>query len=93
MLSKDQKKKLMREWKQQQMKKRVLNKLQVNRMIAYVEDQLEKQSCNGTLRFTKEWLNKNLSQDQHEVVIKELEEMGGYCDCEVIANCYEEYLE
>lgn len=35
----------------------------------------------------------NIPQEQHEAVLAEIEEMGGYCDCEVLMNCYEEYEE
>ena len=28
---------------------------------------------------------------QHEAILSELEDMGGYCDCEVVMNCYEDY--
>lgn len=28
---------------------------------------------------------------KHDAVLTELEDMGGYCDCEVLANCYEDY--
>ena len=35
----------------------------------------------------------NIPQDQQEAVLAEIEEMGGYCDCEVLMNCYEDYEE
>jgi hypothetical protein len=33
----------------------------------------------------------HLPEDQHEAILAEMEEMGGYCDCEVVFNCYEDY--
>lgn len=30
-------------------------------------------------------------EEKIESVIAEMKEMGGYCDCEVLMNCYEKY--
>lgn len=40
---------------------------------------------------TKQWLKNNQPQDKIEDILNEMEEMGGYCDCEVLLNCYEDY--
>ena len=28
---------------------------------------------------------------KHSAILNELEDMGGYCDCEVLRSCYEDY--
>ena len=44
-----------------------------------------------TLFYTEQWLKDNLSKEKVKSVIAEMKEMGGYCDCEVLLNCYEKY--
>lgn len=41
--------------------------------------------------FTMKWLEAHLPQEQIQSVLSEIREMGGYCDCEVLLNCYESY--
>lgn len=49
-----------------------------------IDDRLSSSECDHTLRFAKEFLQTNgLSQ---EPIIDWLEEAGGHCDCEAIAN-------
>ena len=50
-------------------------------------------TCSITLAstFTQEWLDQNIDFMRHEAILTELEDMGGYCDCEVLLNCYEDY--
>lgn len=69
----------------------VLSKEDVQKLFSYLEDQLDACGCDHTLRCTKQWLTDNISRDLHERVIAEITDMGGYCDCEVILNCYEDY--
>ena len=64
---------------------------QVASLFDYLDEKLEEDGCDNTLRYTKEWLEINLPEDQHEAILAEMEEMGGYCDCEVVFNCYEDY--
>ncbi|MBQ7325515.1 MAG: DUF2695 domain-containing protein [Clostridia bacterium] len=64
---------------------------QVASLFDYLDEKLEEDGCDNTLRYTKEWLAINLPEDQHEAILAEMEEMGGYCDCEVVFNCYEDY--
>ena len=69
----------------------VLSKEDVQKLFSYLEDQLDACGCDNTLRCTKQWLKDNISRELHERVIAEITDMGGYCDCEVILNCYEDY--
>ena len=51
----------------------------------------EKKALMHTLFYTEQWLKDNLSKEKVKSVIAEMKEMGGYCDCEVLLNCYEKY--
>ncbi len=90
-LSKEEKKALMNKWKASQNKKYILSKAKLQKLFRYLEAQLEIAPCDHTLHHTEQWLKDNLPQDKIETVIAEMEEMGGYCDCEVLLNCYETY--
>jgi hypothetical protein len=46
--------------------------------------------CDDTLKLTKEFLSHEKVSNVDEV-IKWLEEHGGYCDCEVLANVEEQF--
>ena len=89
--SKEDKKALLKKWKAAQNKKYILSKTKVRKLFQYLESQLSETPCDNTLHFTEQWLTNNLPQEKIESVIAELNEMGGYCDCEVLLNCYEKY--
>lgn len=91
MLSKNEKKELVKKWKESQKEQYILNQSKVQELFQYLEEQLEITPCKHTLHFTKKWLKKNIDPKDIERVIDEMEEMGGYCDCEVLFNCYELY--
>ena len=90
-LSKEEKKALLKKWKAAQNKKYILSKTKVRSLFRYLEAQLLKTACDNTIRFTEQWLENNLPPEKIESVIAEIHEMGGYCDCEVLLNCYEKY--
>lgn len=90
-LSKEEKKALIKKWKATQKKKYILNKTKAGKLFNYLELQLAETPCNNTLYFTQQWLQDNLPPNKIENVIAEIEDMGGYCDCEVLCNCYEKY--
>jgi hypothetical protein len=51
----------------------------------HLSAKLEEQSCDHTLRFTKEWLEvTNVANVKS--VIQGLRSQGGFCDCEVLNN-------
>ncbi|WP_426058334.1 DUF2695 domain-containing protein [Hymenobacter sp. B1770] len=55
----------------------------------YLDQQLTEHDCDDTLRFTQEFAaTQNLA---FEPVKQWLGELGGYCDCEVLANVEEKY--
>ncbi len=70
---------------------KVLNRDQVEQLFAYVSGRLGKTGCDHTLRFTELWLKETLPSEAFVAAIEEIQNMGGYCDCEVLMNCYEEY--
>ena len=71
----------------------LLNLKEVSALFEYLEAELEANGCDHSRRYTKQWLSANIPSEKHEAVLAEMEEMGGYCDCEVVMNCYEEYEE
>ena len=71
----------------------ILSLEQVAALNEYVEEMLEQDGCDHSKKHTLKWLEENIPADQREAVLAEIEGMGGYCDCEVLTNCYEEYDE
>lgn len=60
-------------------------------LFDYIDEILEAHGCDDTLKYTKEFLQKN--NLPLEKSIEWLEENGGYCDCEVLANIEDEILD
>lgn len=82
-----------REWKQQQ---RVAAReafpipdAMLETFFDSVDELVEEEGCDRSLRFTMEWLAAN--QQPVEKVVTWLNEHGGYCDCEVAANAAEHW--
>lgn len=90
-LSKEEKKALRKNYTANQEKKKVLSKKEASRLFDFLDEKLEQEGCNHTLKYTMEWINSNIDMEKAQSVLEEIEEMGGYCDCEVILNCYEDY--
>ncbi len=84
------KKEMLKKWKETQKPEYILNETKAEELFEHLENQLETAPCDGTLRHTEQWLKENFKEKQDEI-IEEIKEMGGYCDCEVVLNCYEEY--
>ena len=66
---------------------------QVASLFEYLEAQLDETDCDHSNRHTQKWLEMNIPEGDRKAVLSEIEDMGGYCDCEVLMNCYEEYEE
>lgn len=73
--------------------KHILSKTRVKKLFSYLRRQLKKEACDQTLRFTEQWIKENIPLKKQKAVMEELENMGGYCDCEVLGNCYGDYFE
>ena len=90
-MDKNQKKLLKAQWKQASKPKLELKKEEAESLMLYVDGCIAEDGCDHTTRFAEKWLNEHISPDRHEKIRAEIEDMGGYCDCEVVCNCYEEY--
>ena len=90
-VSKEEKKTMLKNWKETQHRDYILTKAEAEKLLDYLDQILENTPCDNTLRFTKQWLQNNIPAEKFEGVLAEMRTMGGYCDCEVLMNCYEEY--
>ena len=90
-LSKEEKNALKKAWKTAQRKEYILTEENVQELFEYLEEQLDNFCCDHTLHYTEQWLKDHISQELIESAIAEITDMGGYCDCEVLLNCYKDY--
>lgn len=59
----------------------------INELFDYLDEQIGEIGCDDTLRLTVDFIEENsLPKDS---LISWLNENGGYCDCEVLANVEE----
>ncbi len=91
MTDKERRKMLKAQWKQANKPNFELRREEAESMMVYVDGCVAEHGCDHTRRFTADWLNEHISPERHEKIYAEMEDMGGYCDCEVVCNCYEEY--
>lgn len=90
-LSKQQKKDLLKQWKTEQNKKYILNQSSVKKLFSYLKKELLIEPCDHSLRKTEKWIDEHCPPEKKGPIIQELNDMGGFCDCEVLLNCYERY--
>ena len=90
-LTKEQKKELLKKWKADQNRKYVLNKASVKRLFASLRKELSAEPCDHSLKKTEQWIDAHCPPEKKESILREIAEMGGHCDCEVLLNCYERY--
>ena len=90
-LSKAEKRTFKKEWKVAQRKEYILTEENVQELFEYLEEKLDHTGCDHTLCHTEQWLKEHIPQELMEGVATEITDMGGYCDCEVLLNCYEDY--
>lgn len=53
--------------------------------ISFTDD-LGVTGCDGTLKYTNEWMKANRHPSSWPAFIEFISANGGYCDCEVILN-------
>ena len=71
------------------MAKYILYQEQINSLKIYVEEKIGPMlKCSGYLKHTEEWIKDNIPAEQHDAVLDEIISNGGYCDCEMLLNCY-----
>ena len=87
----DRSKMMKMECKAQQKIGHILSADEAASLLQYLELKLQYHTCKHDHRYTLEWLEQHVDFMQHEAILSELEDMGGYCDCEVVLNCYEDY--
>jgi len=90
-LSMESRKAALKQWKAAQKREYILSKASVEDLFAYLAEQLDLEGCDHTLRFTQAWLDTNCDANNRTAILEEIKSMGGFCDCEVLMNCYEEY--
>jgi hypothetical protein len=66
-----------------------LEPAQMKSLFDFVGEELEEAGCDHTLRHTLSFLER--LQVGSEPVVAWLEDAGGYCDCEVLANAMERF--
>lgn len=62
-------------------------------MFGYISKKLdENNGCDGTLRFTTEWLEHHFRKNAEKVndALDFIMNHGGFCDCEVLMNASNE---
>lgn len=59
-----------------------------DRLCESLGEWLAVHQCDGSLRKTRQWLRRRdfLSLEDNTKLLKQL---GGYCDCEVLMNCWQ----
>lgn len=57
-----------------------------------VSGKLNRSECDNTLKYTMQWLADKKVPDP-DGIIAALQELGGYCDCELLYNCYNSFDE
>ena len=90
-LSKEEKRAMKKQWEEDQREEFLLSKEHVPELFAYLEEALNTDPCNHSLEKTTKWIFDHFEDEQRSRIIHEIQEMGGYCDCEVLMNCYEKY--
>jgi hypothetical protein len=53
--------------------------------------ELQKHGCDHALRLTTQWIKD--SENTESSILPWLEDNGGYCDCEVLANTYDHFVQ
>lgn len=90
-LTKEQKKEMLRKWRADQKKKYLLNKTNARKLFSYLRRELSKAPCDHTLKNTEKWIDEHCPPEKKDGILEEIKEMGGFCDCEVLLNCYSRY--
>ncbi|RZJ60237.1 MAG: DUF2695 domain-containing protein [Hymenobacter sp.] len=62
---------------------------QFKALFDYLDDKLSEQSCDDTLRYTRQFAIA--AQVPYETLQEWLTTEGGHCDCEVLANVEEKF--
>lgn len=86
-------KKLLRQWRVAQKKQYLLDRNEIENLFSWLEERLDACGCDHTLKHTCAWLNCHKLVTSVGDILTEIRDMGGYCDCEVLMNCYEDVFD
>lgn len=94
-MDKNKKKELMRKYAQEQ-KNAFVNSLPFSKdlfglLFDYLDEMLDKDGCDNTLKYTMKFLNDN--KLPVDTSLEWMKDNGGYCDCEVLANIADKIFE
>lgn len=62
-----------------------LSREQLTALVEFVDSHVLDEGCDHTLRHTERWVREQ--RLAWKPISAALEELGGYCDCEVVMNC------
>lgn len=68
-----------------------LEETELKGLFEFLQSGLNSHACDHTLRLTQQWI-ENTANSQDRVILW-LEDNGGYCDCEVLANSYDHFMQ
>jgi hypothetical protein len=68
----------------------VLDEAQLSDLLDYLDDHVAEAGCDHTLRFTQAWASERGIQPS--ALVRSVQQFGGYCDCEVVANVEPELI-
>ena len=68
-----------------------LDETELTELFNFLESELQKRGCDHPLRLSQQWIEN--SGNSESLVIPWLEDNGGYCDCEVLANTYDHFIQ
>ena len=68
-----------------------LAETQTKALFDWLDVELPRQGCDHTLRLTQQWLSEH--GHRSEPVVEWLNANGGFCDCEVLANAEQAWLD
>ncbi|WP_240949840.1 DUF2695 domain-containing protein [Psychrobacillus sp. BL-248-WT-3] len=59
---------------------------QLESLGIFLNEKLNADDCDHSLKFTKRWLEDNIPKSKLSKIVKALKNQGGFCDCEVLSN-------
>src|SRR5688572_24898590 len=66
-----------------------LRAAELRNLFDWLNDELGSQSCDRTLRLTRIWIDGRCHDAS--TIVPWLEDNGGFCDCEVLANVEQQF--
>jgi tetratricopeptide (TPR) repeat protein len=59
---------------------------QLESLGSFLNEKLTATDCDHSLKFTKIWLEESVPKSKISKIVKEFQNQGGFCDCEVLYN-------